>query len=578
MTVGQNADGRLEVFAVHAKHPDVMHRWQLRPNGSEDWSGWWSLWGSVEPYPAVGRNQDGNLELFGVDSVKRSSIQHKRQISANLDWLDWFSMDQPVFPYTSRTWQTEDGLPHNVVQALAQTPDGYLWVGTPSGLARFDGVRFTPFDARNTPALKNAAITSLCVDRAGTLWIGTREGLVRLKDGPLLARQRDPQPAYRCRERHLRRPGWRRSGSAPRAGLDRYKEGKVSRYTRQEGLLSESIRAVFEDSQTNLWIGTAVGLNRLEGGDDGRPSAGPTGCPRIPSGASRRTKAGASGLARTTGMIWYNTGQFYAYDRKYGLSDSFVSAVCEDREGNLWVGTRSGLNRFREGRFFNELKSEGAPYDRVNTLFEDREGNLWIGSIEGLIRLTPRRFFTYNKQQGLTHNNTVSVLEDRNGRVWTGTYGGGLNCLRDEQVVAYTRTNGLAQDLILALCEGRDGSLWIGAEAGGGLYQFKNGEFKHYTARDGLTDAAIKVIHEDRAGNLWLGTSRGLSCLKEGRFTNLHDPASTWPATRSGPSARIRQGKLWFGTEGGLSRWANGAFVNLTTREGLSDNSVTALI
>ena len=125
-----------------------MHRWQLRPNGSEAWSEWWSLWGSVEPYPAVGRNQDGNLEIFGVDSVKRSSIQHKRQISANLDWLDWFSMDQPVFPYTSRTWQTEDGLPHNVVQAIAQTPDGYLWVGTPSGLARFDGVHFTTFDAK----------------------------------------------------------------------------------------------------------------------------------------------------------------------------------------------------------------------------------------------------------------------------------------------------------------------------------------------------------------------------------------------------------------------------------------------
>jgi ligand-binding sensor domain-containing protein/signal transduction histidine kinase len=574
VAVSQNADGRLEVFAAHAKHPDVMHRWQLRPNGGEAWSEWWSLWGSVEPYPAVGRNQDGNLEIFGVDSVKRSRIQHKRQISANLDWLDWFSMDQPVFPYTSRTWQTEDGLPHNVVQAIAQTPDGYLWVGTPSGLARFDGVRFTTFDGRNTPALTNSVITSLCVDRGRTLWIGTRAGLVRLKEGVFSRENGTASSAgdavsviYESRDGSL----WVGTSS----GLDRYKEGKVSHYTRKEGLLAEAIRAVFEDSQTNLWIGTAAGLNRLKGTTMEAFNRA-NGLPEESIRGITQDKGWRIWIGSDNGMIWYNTGQFYAYDRKYGLSDSFVSAVCEDRDGNLWVGTRSGLNRFREGRFFNELKSEGVPYDKVNTLFEDREGNLWIGSIEGLIRLTPRRFFTFNKQQGLTHNNTVSVLEDRNGSLWTGTYGGGLNCLRDEQVVAYTRTNGLSQDLILALGEGRDGSLWIGADAGGGLYQFKSGEFKHYTAQDGLIEAAIKVIHEDRAGNLWLGTSRGLSCLKGGEFTHY-----TVQEHLAGNEVRAicedQGGNLWFGTEGGLSRREKGSFVNFTTREGLSDNSVTAL-
>jgi ligand-binding sensor domain-containing protein len=117
-------------------------------------------------------------------------------------------------------------------------------------------------------------------------------------------------------------------------------------------------------------------------------------------------------------MLWHNdywTHSFFAYNTKFGLSDTFVSAICEDREGNLWVGTYSGLNRFREGRFFNELNNEDKPYDRVNTLFEDREGNLWVGSREGLTRLTPRRFFTYTKRQGLTHNNVMSVLEDRSG-------------------------------------------------------------------------------------------------------------------------------------------------------------------
>jgi signal transduction histidine kinase len=281
-------------------------------------------------------------------------------------------------------------------------------------------------------------------------------------------------------------------------------------------------------------------------------------------------------LGSENGMIWYNTGQFYAYDRKYGLSDSFVSTVYEDRDGNLWVGTHSGLNRFREGRFFNEPKSDGTPYDKVNAIFGDEDGNLWIGSIEGLIRLTPRRFFTYNKQQGLTHNNTVSVLEDANGAIWTGTYGGGLNCLRDEKVFAYGRADGLADDLILGLCEGRDGSLWIGTDLSGGLYQLKDGAFKHYTARDGLIEAGIRVIHEDRAGNLWLGTSRGLSCLKDGRFTN-----HTGKEYLAGDVARAccedHAGRLWFGTDNGLSCLDKGRFTGFTTRDGLSDNTVTAL-
>ncbi len=310
-------------------------------------------------------------------------------------------------------------------------------------------------------------------------------------------------------------------------------------------------------------------------------------------------------IGSDNGMIWYNTGQFYAYDRKYGLSDSFVSAVYEDRDGNLWVGTHSGLNRFREGRFFNELKSEGAPYDRVNTIFEDREGNLWIGSIEGLIRLTPRRFFTYNKQQGLTHNNTVSVLEDRNGSLWTGTYGGGLNCLRDEQVIAYARADGLSHDLILALCEGRDGSLWIGTDikwralplegwgiqtlhcagrvdrrrhqgdsrgpgreslvgTSRGLSCLKEGKFTNYTGKEHLAGDVVRAFCEDHAGKLWLGTEGGLSRREERRCLSTSPPARGSPITRSPPCMRTPNTSCGSApASGGLNRYRAGRFYGL---------------
>ena len=574
IATGQNADGRLEVFAVDNQHFDMMHRWENVPNGSEDWSAWWSLWGAVQPYPVVGRNEDGNLEIFAVDRTNHTTIQHKRQISANLDWLDWFSMDQPVFPYATRTWQTEDGLPHNVVQAVAQTPDGYIWVGTQKGLARFDGLHFTTFDARNTPDMASSSIQSLYVDHAGVLWVGTGAGLLRLKEGVF---SREPggrsfagesiNVISESRDNSL----W--IGTAN--GLNRYQAGKLSHYARSDGLLSEDIRTVFEDVQSNIWVGTAGGLNQLSGTNltaFGRMNGLPEGSIR----GITQDKRWRIWIGSDNGMIWYNTGHFYAYGQNYGLSDGFVSAVHEDTEGNLWVGTHSGLNRFREGRFFNELKSDGTPYDKVNAIFEDREGNLWVGSNEGLIRLTPRRFFTFNKLDGLTHNNTCSVLEDGNDSIWTATYGGGLNCLQNGRVVAYTGSNGPASDLLLSLCERRDGSLWVGADAGGGVYEFKQGIFKQYTTRDGLPDAATRVMHEDRAGRLWLGTDQGLCCWQDGRFRTY-----TVQDHLAGKAVRDicedPDGQLWIGTDGGLSHGGIGGFTNLTMHDGLSDNSVTAL-
>ncbi|MDR3460564.1 MAG: two-component regulator propeller domain-containing protein [Verrucomicrobiae bacterium] len=575
IAVGQNADGRLEVFAANARGTDVMHRWQFKANGSENWSAWWSLWGAVQPFPVVGRNQDGNLELFAVDRTNHTTIQHKRQISANLDWLDWFSMDQPVFPYATRTWQTEDGLPHNVIQALAQTPDGYMWVGTQKGLARFDGLHFTTFDAKNTPAMKSSSVLALSVDHAGTLWIGTDKGVLRMTDG-VFARESGTSTLDRDEVGVICEGKDDSLWFGTTNGLNRYQNGRLSRYTRSQGLLSENIRTVFEDVQTNLWIGTDAGLNRLNGTNLDAFDRN-NGLPDDSIRGITQDKGWRIWIGSDNGMIWFNTGQFYAYGQNYGLSDGFVSAVREDHDGNLWVGTHSGLNRFREGRFFNELKSDGTPYDKVNAIFEDREGNLWVGSNEGLIRLTPRRFFTYNKQEGLTHNNTYSVLEDSDDSIWTATYGGGLNSLQNGQVIAFTKTNGLTSDLLLSLGEGQDGSLWIGGDAGGGLYQLKNGGFKHYTAKDGLPAAAIKVIHEDRSGALWLGTDHGLSCLKDGKF-------STYTAARdhlAGDNVRDicenHAGSLWFGTDGGLSWLASGIFKNFTTNQGLSDNSVMAL-
>ncbi|MDB6021680.1 MAG: Two component regulator, sensor protein [Pedosphaera sp.] len=579
LAVAHSADGRLEVYAIAARDGTVLHRWEMQSGGSDLWSAWSSLDAAAQPHPAANNNEDGNLEIFTVDKQNRKTINYRRQISYSSGWLDWANLDHTTFEYASRTWQLDEGLPDNLVQAIAQTRDGYLWLGTPHGLARFDGVSFTSFDTRNTPELKDSSITALCADADGALWIGTDGGgLTRLKNGVW---------SHYCRSDGLAGDNLKvitkTSDGAlwigTTTGMSRFKKGKFTNYTTKQGLFSDMVSYIYEDHDATLWVATGKGLNRLKADEIMDSFNMPKGLPNDAVRGICQDKGGRIWIGSNNGMLWYNwywTGSFYAYNTRYGLSDSFVTTICEDRVGNLWVGTYSGLNRFREGRFFNELNNEGVPYDKVNALFEDREGNLWVGSNEGLSRLTPRRFTAYTKQQGLSHNHIMSVLEDRGGGLWLGTWGGGADLLKDERIMDYAATNGLAQDLILSLCEGRDGSIWMGADYDGGLTRLKDGTFTHYTWKNGMINAPVRVIHEDESGKIWIGTSRGLSCLRDGTFTNY-----TTRENLAGDSVRAicedHAGSLWFGTGGGLSRLKDGQFTNFTTRNGLSDNAIIAL-
>ena len=576
LVVARCGDARLEVFGIDSTNSILMHRWETLVNGSDKWSAWDSLGAMAQPCPAVAPNEDGDQEVFALDIDDSNTINHRRQISDASDWLDWSSLDTPTFQYASRAWHIDEGLPDNLVQAITQTADGYLWVGTRSGLARFDGVDFTSYDSKNTPALKNSSITALCADHYNTLWIGTDGGgLVCLRNGRIENfATNNGLAGDQVRVIFQSQNGSLWVGTT--TGMSQYKDGHFRTYTVADGLLSDAVNYIYEDRHTNLWIATGKGLNRLREGGSMDSFKMPNGLPNDSVRGICQDKGGRVWIGSNNGLLWYDwfwQNHFYAYNTRYGLSDTFVSAICEDHEGNLWVGTYSGLNRFREGRFYNQLDNEDLPFDRVNALFEDREGDLWVGSKEGLIRLTPKRFFSYTKQQGLTHNNAMAVLEDRAGSMWIGTWGGGLDQLKDERVTAYAPTNGLSQDLILSLCASRDGSLWAGADFDGGLMHLKDGQIVRYTSKainPAAADAGIRVLFEDEKTNLWIGTSKGLSCFSGGTFSTIsQDTVRT--------ICEDHTGALWFGTESGLERLEDKKWSRFSTADGLSDNTVTAI-
>jgi len=441
-----------------------------------------------------------------------------------------------ISQYGHDVWQTESGLPQNSVLAIAQTGDGYLWFGTEEGLVRFDGVRFTVFDKRNTPSLRSNTISVLLEDRSGSLWIGTNGGgLTHLKNGRFTTlTTQDGLAGNVILSLHEDREGNLWVGTDG-GGLNRFRDGKFATYTVKNGLADNAIFSICEDRDGSLWFGTHAGLSHLK------------------------------------------EGRFTTFATRDGLPDLYVRAVYSDHEGNLWIGTNGGglSERFKDGRLVTYTVKDGLSSNSVWCMHEDREGSLWIGAGDGgLDRYQNGSFIAYTTKQGLSSNEVWSIYEDREGSLWIGTMGGGLNRLRDGAFTTYTSQEGLSNEIVLPVFEDREGNLWAGTV--GGINRIRDGRIISYTAKDGLSNDFVFSICQDLEGNLWVGTRHGLNQFAGGKF-KVYTAKNGLPNDVVMSSYVDRQGALWFGTRGGLTELKGGKFITYTTRDGLSSNNVLAI-
>lgn len=563
---------------------------------------------------------------------RRRSGRKRIWANAFLVFLSWatppinsFGLDpgKRLTQYSHRVWSIDEGLPQNSVQAVTQTQDGYLWLGTQEGLVRFDGIRFTVFDEKNVQALRSHHVLSLCEDRDRSLWIGTRGGgLVHFKDGLFNSYTvKDGLPNDIVWSLYVDRLGRLWIGTAgglarfdngrftvaytasqsegqnvvmaiteadgalwfgtDGGGLHRLGDGKIQKWTRADGLSSDMVRSLYTDRDGSLWVGTrGGGLNHYK---SGRFRTYPTRrgvWDTIGRGAILRDRGGNLWAGtRGGGLLRLRNGEFDALTKKDGLSGDVVMCVYEDREGNLWVGTElEGLNRLKDGKFTPYSTAEGLSHDVVMPILEDRQGNVWMGSYGGgLNRLRNGEFSSYTTRDGLSNNLVVSLSEDRQGNLWIGTDGGGLNRLRDGKFTRFGTREGLSNDRVLAIHEDRERSLWIGTY-GGGLNLLRNGRVTHYGSKEGLSNNFVMAITEDREGTLWIGTDGGgVSRFRDGRFTSL--------TTRQGLShdavSRIyedQEGTVWIGTYGGLNRLRNGKLTSVTRKDGLYDSRIFQIL
>jgi ligand-binding sensor domain-containing protein/signal transduction histidine kinase len=475
--------------------------------------------------------------------------------------------------FSHEVWLTENGLPQNTVHSIAQTRDGYIWIGTEEGLARFDGVRFTVFDKQNTPQIKSNYIRTLLADRQGALWIGTAEGLVRMKDGKFtLFTTNEGLPSDTIQAVYEDRAGnlW----VATTTGLGLFKGGGLTTFTTKERLIGGSIQALLEDADGALWIATPYGVGRVKDGaftnHTVRDGLGSNSVRAIQQDRDGRLWFGSLG-----GLTSLSRGRFTTYTTRDGLPSDRIISLHAGRDGGLLVGTAGGLCRFTDGRFTGFNAGDALSTSTILSLLEDLEGNLWIGTESGGVNLLKdTKFTTYTVRNGLSNDLVKSIYGDRQGNTWIGTDGGGLNLLKDGKLTVYTTRDGLSSNVVLALSGDSAGNLWAGTPDG--LNRFSQGKFTTYTSADGLANNDVRSIHADHRGNLWIGTRGGLTRMKDGVFRTFTE-VDGLPNDLITTLYEDAKGNLWIGTFGGLSRLTNEEFTTFTTKDGLSSDAVISL-
>ena len=452
--------------------------------------------------------------------------------------------------FTQRVWTKEQGLPDNRVQAIQQTHDGYLWIATQRGLARFDGLRFTVFDHLNTPQMKNDDCRLLAEDSDGNLWVNTTSGLLWNKGNGF---QR-----FTLADGVIGRPFYSlcpsRSGGLWIGGHIRVAKVRVQSNTAQvyeKGLPGGPMGALAEDAAGDLFVGTLSGLFRF---DARKGSFEPA------DSGMDFTRQPVTGLRR-------------------GLQDELWILFAKLRPDGKWSGDNAWLTCLKDGRWLRTPQSNQPDFIfavRSTFLASDESGSLWLPSNGGgLNRFSGGEFSFYPFSNPLEKDWALCVLEDREGNLWSGTESSGLCRWTPRKVVTHSVRDGLADDNTWTICEARDGSVWIGTEQG--LSQFKQGRFRNFTKLDGLPGDKIRSVAEDAAGDLWVGTGSGLAVIHEGAVRQQSFPHNKPERNKIRVVYPTRNGALWLGTVDGLFRLQDGAWETFRPADGLANADVRAL-
>lgn len=477
-----------------------------------------------------------------------------------------------ITQYRQVYWNHQNGLIQSSAQAIAQTEDGYLWIGTQEGLSRFDGIRFKNFNQLNTPEIKNNFIMDELAARDGSLWACTSGGVIHYKDGKFRTyTQLDGLVSNETQRIVQSGDGSIWIGTTK--GLSRYSNGRFHNYS-LGGFPSPFVDALTEDGSGNLWIGTERGLLRLRAGVfTAFPS--PVSFPSRAVDSVAVDRNGDLVLAMgLSGLMRFRNGAYEPFGPNPFPGNRALS-VFFDKDGNLWASFYGGgILRIGNGRQMTSTAAKGLPHNHVTDFFEDREGNLWLGSDDaGLTELQDSPVANWGVPEGLRKSRVWSILQSHTGDFFIGNDDGGLARLHEGVITSIELSNRSADQAIWSLCEDRDGSLWAGSD-NGFLFHLKNNRVTPIL----LSGApAIRAITQDPDGSLWIGTStQGLFHYASGKFTVLTREQGLF-GNKVEYLLVDSKGGLWAGGLGGMSYILGGTIKNLVAQRDLHGDDVLAI-
>jgi signal transduction histidine kinase/streptogramin lyase len=474
---------------------------------------------------------------------------------------------QAAHQYRYDQWTAENGLPQNIVRGLAQTPDGYLWIDTLDGVARFDGVHFTVFNKSNTPGIESNRFGAMVEGQDGDLWLANESG-----------------------------------------GLTRYHRGAFHTYGAEDGIPANSVRGVTGDSAGNLWILSGESILQWNQATGELLDVTP-GNLRLHYWPLKWNSAGYWGVD-SNGLHIFTQSRFVSFVLPEWLPARSIWGVGLDENGSVWMESADGRQAvipagkqaaehvdpkhphpiaYRDPRGhlwtvrvenrltrFLDFESSGQPASIPLAWHqEDREGNLWVGAEgTGLYRLQQQSIDVYSQAQGLLGSNIYPILQDRNGAMWVGAWSSGLSRFSGGRFENFTTAQGLPARLVSAIAQDREGNLWVATH--GSLAIFRDGKFH---AADGIVlpeHSTVQAIFEDRGGTMWIGTSNGLVLYRDGPSKTLtrQDGLATDDVRTIIES---RSGDIWLGGYGGLTLEHNGQLTRWTERDGLPSKNIRAI-
>jgi len=517
------------------------------------------------------------------------------------------SLDADQYAHTA--WRVGEGFSRGAIFSIAQTQDGYLWVGTEFGLLRFDGVKAVPWHPPAGQQLPSDFIQRLLVSRDGRFWIGTRKGLASWKDNRLTQYpELAGQSVVRLLEDH-EGTLWIGVESIPGHGRLCAIQNRSIHCEDEGGAFGNAVLGLLEDRKSNLWVATQTGLWRWK---PGPPKFHPMPQDEL-TGGLVEGENGALLVSTRSGVKQFVAGKMKSYPLPGSIRSFVADEMLRDRDGGLWIGTVGrGLVHVHQGRVDTLSQSDGLSGDIAEWLFQDREGNIWAATWEGLDRFRDSAVATFSKKQGLSDTFVGSVLADRDGSVWIATYEVGLDRWKNGQIASYGNQDprlqmprSLFQDSrgriwvstlrefgylqndrlvpihrivggnVQGITEDTDGNLWIANP--NALFRLSpRTELERIPwSRLGHEDCAWALAADPLQGGIWLGFAKGgITYFQNGQVRASYAGVDGLGAGQVNRFLFDSNGTVWVATDGGLSRLKNGRIATLTSTNGLPCNVV----